>query len=354
MDHLEEKALDPVKNNISCAESTTLSTDYLKTAKSYKAAAENFVLKNQIFDAVKSYQEAGNYFNISRDYPNAASAFSRVAYLYGLLNNIVKKREFYECAGKIYERNGLNREAAYNFQLAAHACLLGSQFGSAGGFYERAANLMQYHSPNKIAFIYENYLNSALAYAGCGKEGEYKESYSHFKNAINKKEYDPKDNFYFDKLIKTLTDNGLDDLAGEVYVEKMNLKVKNQKGISKLIYWIWGRTSDYGENWLKWMLYSIGAILFYSILYLPSPWGTGFIELNMSRGFEYPALAPEHFLENMIRSISFSVTVFSTLGFGDVTPANWLADLVIISEVLLGYGFLAVFITLISRKLMRR
>jgi tetratricopeptide (TPR) repeat protein len=361
MNNISDIAKKPnggIEASMSRAENSANIGNYLDAAKNYMNAAIGLQHLDQIQKAAELYKRAGEYFYRSRDKFSSALAYCNAAQLYGVLRDIVNKRWCYDFAGVIHQKNGSYMEAAYCFYLAAQACLVEDELENAGVFYDRAAKLMQQHNPDKVEFIFMNHLNSALAYAGCGKEQNYKESYSHFKTSINKKGYDPKDNFYFDKLIKALADNGLDDLAGKVYVEKMNLKVNDLKvinlksGVSKLIYQAWGKTSDYGENWPKWMLYSLGAIMLFSLIYFPNPWGYGLIELNMNRGFKYPVM--ENFIENIIMSTYFSVTVFSTLGFGDIAPANWLAELVVIIEVLLGYAFLAIFITLISRKLMRR
>ncbi len=46
----------------------------------------------------------------------------------------------------------------------------------------------------------------------------------------------------------------------------------------------------------------------------------------------------------------FSVGTFSTLGFGDVTPCNWVGELVVMVEVFLGYAMLGGAISIFTSK----
>ena len=50
----------------------------------------------------------------------------------------------------------------------------------------------------------------------------------------------------------------------------------------------------------------------------------------------------------------FSVVTFTTLGFGDVTPKTWLAELVVGLEVIAGYVMLGGLISIFANKLARR
>jgi len=47
----------------------------------------------------------------------------------------------------------------------------------------------------------------------------------------------------------------------------------------------------------------------------------------------------------------FSMVTFSTLGFGDVTPCNWVGELAVMAEVFLGYVLLGGLITILAMKL---
>lgn len=50
----------------------------------------------------------------------------------------------------------------------------------------------------------------------------------------------------------------------------------------------------------------------------------------------------------------FSIVTFTTLGFGDVLPLNWIGEIVVTIEVILGYIMLGGLISILSDKLSRR
>ncbi|MCB2187666.1 MAG: hypothetical protein KQJ78_14690 [Deltaproteobacteria bacterium] len=50
----------------------------------------------------------------------------------------------------------------------------------------------------------------------------------------------------------------------------------------------------------------------------------------------------------------FSVVTFTTLGFGDITPITWVASLLVMVEVVIGYimlgGLISIFATLLVKR----
>ena len=66
------------------------------------------------------------------------------------------------------------------------------------------------------------------------------------------------------------------------------------------------------------------------------------------RNFKYPdELKPFDFFD----SFYFSIVTFVTLGYGDITPINWIGQLIVIMCVSSGYIILALFIFLLSKKI---
>ncbi|MDH4472273.1 MAG: ion channel [Fluviicola sp.] len=55
-------------------------------------------------------------------------------------------------------------------------------------------------------------------------------------------------------------------------------------------------------------------------------------------------------VEKFIKSFYYSTVTFMTLGYGDVYPENWGGQLIVITEVTLGYIVLGLFVYLVSRK----
>jgi uncharacterized protein YjbI with pentapeptide repeats len=54
---------------------------------------------------------------------------------------------------------------------------------------------------------------------------------------------------------------------------------------------------------------------------------------------------------NFFDAIYFVVVTFTTLGYGDITPNDWIGELFVIINVFIGYLFLGIFIFLLSKKI---
>jgi hypothetical protein len=65
--------------------------------------------------------------------------------------------------------------------------------------------------------------------------------------------------------------------------------------------------------------------------------------------FEIPHPGPK-----AVSFLYFSFVTFTTLGFGDITPIKWYAQIIVTIEVILGYGMLGGLISILANKLARR
>jgi len=105
--------------------------------------------------------------------------------------------------------------------------------------------------------------------------------------------------------------------------------------------WIFHIFTGFGERWLWTVLWALGFILLFSFIY----W------IGHSAGcflFDFkPDMLPHL---NFFSYIYLSVVTFATLGFGDITPLCWQAQIPVIIEVIMGYVFLGLIITIIARR----
>lgn len=319
--------------------------------------------------AARLYAEGGGFYEVAEDWSGAAALYHHAGDLYHRLDRIELARSFYHDAALMYLKCEESVQAIVCYEEAADACRAKHELATSGQYLAKAAELLSTLGPSKSVAALHRYLESALDYANSGREVDSMASYRAFSQGIDNSTHNiGYFEFGVNRLMATLEENGLEDFAGRVYVDKMRRKrrkalttVKNSwhaspcandiiRHVRYLIgSWLFDKTMCYGESGLRWVLCTLGLIFFFSILYFPNPWGYGYIELNMVNGFEYPA--SEHLLKNFVRSFSFSVTVFSTLGFGNVSPANSFAEIVVIGEVLLGYLSLGVLVALITRRL---
>lgn len=104
-----------------------------------------------------------------------------------------------------------------------------------------------------------------------------------------------------------------------------------------LLWHLWGITSKHGRSFFRWLAVSFLLSLLFGTLYQ-------FVPLALRVGNVSPVLAKYY----------FSVVTFTTLGFGDVTPASDLAAVLVMIEVVCGYLMLGVLISILADKFARR
>ncbi len=101
------------------------------------------------------------------------------------------------------------------------------------------------------------------------------------------------------------------------------------------LYKVWSITSDCGRSLGRWSLWTVLVAMIYAGLYtqVSIDWGD----------YETP-LSP----------VYYSVVTFTTLGYGDVLPGSTGAQLLAMSEVILGYFSLGGMMSILSDKMARR
>lgn len=103
--------------------------------------------------------------------------------------------------------------------------------------------------------------------------------------------------------------------------------------------WIFHAFTGFGERWWWTVLWALGVIAFFGFLY----WGGG------AAGWFKFAFKPE-MIPSIFQYFYLSVVTFATLGFGDITPLCWQAQIPVVIEVIMGYVFLGLIITIIARR----
>ncbi len=115
--------------------------------------------------------------------------------------------------------------------------------------------------------------------------------------------------------------------------------------IKDFFYWlglvIFHKITGFGERWWWTVLWALGFVAFFGLIY----WGgsqLGWFQFDFK-----PKMIPN---VNFFTYIYLSVVTFATLGFGDITPLNTAAQVPVIIEVILGYVFLGLIVTIIARR----
>ncbi len=114
-----------------------------------------------------------------------------------------------------------------------------------------------------------------------------------------------------------------------------------QEGLhNKIISWLWKWTSDYGRNLGRWLFVAlIVALSFGLILYAIQ---------------DHLAVAAHNEAPKLATMLYTSIVIFTTLGFGDVTPKTLLAEIIVVIEVIIGYTMLGGLISIFANRFARR
>jgi len=105
--------------------------------------------------------------------------------------------------------------------------------------------------------------------------------------------------------------------------------------LSSCIYKIWWVTSDCGRSATRWSLWILLLILLFAVLY-------GFVTIDYG----------DH--RTWFSGIYYSVVTITTLGYGDVLPASFGGQIVVVAEVVSGYVMLGGLLSIFSNKMARR
>ena len=95
---------------------------------------------------------------------------------------------------------------------------------------------------------------------------------------------------------------------------------------------------DYGRSLLRVALVSFGLAIFYGIIYGVFP-----------QILDYHDSARTWFTPYY-----FSIVTYTTLGFGDVRPATLAGEIIVSSEVILGYTTLRLLLSVLAQNVARR
>ncbi|MBA7616113.1 hypothetical protein ES703_23405 [subsurface metagenome] len=121
-------------------------------------------------------------------------------------------------------------------------------------------------------------------------------------------------------------------------------KHNENKGVRKRWFGLWfmWALSGFGERWSRTICWAAGTFAFFGLLH----WlGTN------AKWWVLKTHGGE--VKSLLDCLYFSLVTFVTLGFGDIWPDVWLAKVIVGVEVVFGYVFLGLIVTLIARKMGR-
>jgi Ion channel/Pentapeptide repeats (8 copies) len=114
-------------------------------------------------------------------------------------------------------------------------------------------------------------------------------------------------------------------------------------GWRRMLFMSWG-IFDYGRNIWRVAFFDVVIVVIYSILYGLFPGLLAYDSSNLAHDPSRTWFAP----------IYFSIVTFTTLGFGDIKPAEAIGQILTSTEVIVGYVTLGLLVAVLAEKLARR
>ena len=139
---------------------------------------------------------------------------------------------------------------------------------------------------------------------------------------------------------------GLYDVSGEYYYRERLMETEYNREEKKYLQWFGNLflklTTGYGERPLNVLISWIIIIFGFSFIY--------YIFSGIYNGIAYNITS---YNPNFLETLYFSIVTFTTLGFGDLAPKPGFFQLFASFEALLGAIFMAMFIFVFARKMIR-
>jgi hypothetical protein len=125
----------------------------------------------------------------------------------------------------------------------------------------------------------------------------------------------------------------------EVMIDKLpDGKIKR---LETQLFRIWGLI-DYGRSLAKVTFYAFLIASIYSCLY------------TLDMYLEWGLMDYSNSAQSWFTPFYYSIVTYTTLGFGDVTANNWIGEILIISEVIIGYFTLGLLLAILANTIARR
>jgi uncharacterized protein YjbI with pentapeptide repeats len=136
------------------------------------------------------------------------------------------------------------------------------------------------------------------------------------------------------------------DAKDQDYLDTLELEIDRlpegrRKSMMSMMYRAWGLI-DYGRSLLKvgWYAFIIATV--YGLFY------------TLDMGFDWGLMDYSTSAQSWFTPFYYSIVTYTTLGFGDVTANSALGEMIIISEVIVGYFTLGLLLSILANTIARR
>lgn len=154
------------------------------------------------------------------------------------------------------------------------------------------------------------------------------------------------------QVSNTFNSNNLSDLSGEYFFRAKNTERSTLEKTKKFSSWMQFYLCGYGERPLYTFFFIIGSIILFSVIYMYSGIEVGSIIINYNLIGE-PNTEIAKFLYDLFQCLFFSITTFTTVGYGNYVPCSNLSIVVSSIQMILGISLSALWAGCIFRKISR-
>lgn len=99
---------------------------------------------------------------------------------------------------------------------------------------------------------------------------------------------------------------------------------------------------DFGRSLVKPALYALTLALLFGVLY------------SLDIALEWGLMDYSDSADSPLSPFYYSIVTYTTLGFGDITPMNWVGEIVVVAEVVLGYTTLGLLLSILANRVARQ
>jgi hypothetical protein len=99
---------------------------------------------------------------------------------------------------------------------------------------------------------------------------------------------------------------------------------------------------DFGRSLAKPAMYALIIASAFGVLY------------SFDSGFDWGLMDYSGSADTPLSPFYYSIVTYTTLGFGDITPQDWLGEIIVVAEVVLGYTTLGLLLSILANRVARQ
>jgi uncharacterized protein YjbI with pentapeptide repeats len=136
------------------------------------------------------------------------------------------------------------------------------------------------------------------------------------------------------------------DAQDQDYLDSMRKSLKEtpsplKRKLKMLAFSAWSLI-DFGRSLAKPALYALTIAMLFGLVYA------------LDRGNSWGMIDYAGSADTPLSPFYYSIVTYTTLGFGDITPMNWVGEVIVVSEVVMGYTTLGLLLSILANRVARQ